>query len=259
MRVVTAGQRPIEQSRLLEGLGVEVELVTTSVHSAACTTPVPTCPGWTVREVLWHLGSVYRAALSWLVDGRSPRERQHDPAESESALEYLGSGFDALRTELAARAPDEHAASWWPADTTCGFWRRRMTHETTIHRVDIETCSAEHVSTVDEDIALDGIDEVLTLWFGQRLSMMGLAGTRDCLVAVRTGGHDWLARAGPGKTRAWRCSETDAECADVAVHGEPAEVYLWLWGRAAPGTVTVVGPDEDAAGQLWALLRLATR
>lgn len=256
---MTAGQSSIEVSRFLDTLGVEVELASASAHSLDPATPVPTCPGWTVWEVLRHLGSVYRSARSWMVEGGRPQQWQHFPQESQTVHEYVRSGFEALCTELAGHGTDEHAATWWPGDETYGFWHRRMVHETTIHRVDIETCSAESLSGVAEDIALDGIDEVLMLWFGRRLSMMGITGTRDSSVAVHTGGHHWIARAGPERTLAWRCSEDEAERADVTIRGEPVPVYLWLWGRAAPGAVTVDGPDEDAAGQLWALLRLATR
>lgn len=253
------GQSVIDQGRLLDVLGIEVAVVAETVHELDPATPVPTCPGWTVQELLCHLGSVYRAALAWLAGGHRPREWQRAPDASESVGDYLRGGFDGLHDELARHTPDEHAATWWSADPTYGFWRRRLAHETTIHRVDIQTAAGSEPSAIAEDMAVDGIDEVLTLWFGQRLSMIGLTGTRDCSVAVRSGGHSWLARAGPKETVGWRCADAEDERADVTVHGEPMQTYLWLWGRAAPGTVTVDGADEDAAGQLWALLRLATR
>lgn len=254
-----AGQAIIDQGRLLETLGVEIEAVTQAAHSVEYSTPVPTCPGWTVWEVLRHLGSVYRVVRSWIVNGRRPSDWVRSPESSQPVVDYLRAGFDELYAELAGCDPGQHAATWWPADATCGFWRRRMLHETIIHRVDIQTASAVEVSGIADDVAVDGIDEILTLWFGQRLSMMGLTGTRDCSVAVHAGGHHWLAIASPKETVAWRCSTAETQRAEIAVSGAPAEVYLWLWGRAAPGTVTVEGPDEEAAGQLWALLRLATR
>lgn len=253
------GQSMIDQGRLLDVLGIEVAAVAEETHDIDPAAPVPTCPGWTVGELLRHLGSVYRAALAWLVGGSRPREWQRAPGPAESVHDYLRGGYEALHDELARHAPDEGAPTWWPADTTYGFWRRRMAHETTIHRVDIQTAAGVDPSEVAEDVAVDGIDEVLTLWFGQRLATIGLTGTRDCSVAVCSGGHSWLARAGPKETVGWRCGDAEADRADVTVRGEPMQTYLWLWGRAAPGTVTVEGTDEDAAGQLWALLRLATR
>lgn len=254
-----AEQSTIDASRLLDVLGIEVELLVESAHGVDTTATVPTCPGWTVTEALRHLGSVYRVALGWITEGRRPREWQRAPATNESVYDYLRAGFAALHTELARHGPGESAASWWPSDTSYGFWRRRMAHETTIHRVDIETAAQGELSGIAEDVAVDGIDEVLTLWFGQRLSMMGLTGTRECTVAVQAGGYTWLARAGSEENIAWRCASAEVERADAVVRGEPVQAYLWLWGRAAPGTVAVEGSDEEAAGQLWALLRLATR
>ncbi|HEX9335626.1 MAG TPA: hypothetical protein VF892_07060, partial [Pseudonocardiaceae bacterium] len=129
---------------------------------------------------------------------------------------------------------------------------------------------------VPEDVALDGIDEVLTLWFEHRLTVLGVAGTRDQVVSVRAGGLEWLARAGtsagrtstrrPGEGPAGDSVETDADAdagngADAAhavVSGSAMQVYLWLWGRRPDRAVQFDG-NRDAIAQLWALLRLATR
>lgn len=249
----------LDESRALEVLGVEVETVATTVHTADATAPVPTCPGWTVEEVVRHLGRGFRRARLWITTGGGPRRCQDDPDTSRAPAAQLRDGFTELHSELAGHDPAEHAATWWPADPTYGFWRRRMVHETTIHRVDLQTATGAELSAIPERVAVDGIDEVLALWFGQRSSEMGLSGTRACTVAVEAGGHRWLTRTRPGETIARRCAPDDTEPGDVTVCGDPVSTYLWLWGRAAPGTVSVVGADEDAAGQLWALLRLATR
>lgn len=254
-----AGQAVIDQGRLLETVGIEIEALVRDAHPGRRALPVPTCPGWTVTDTLRHLGSVYRATRSWLVDAPSAAERNSAPTDEQSVVDELRAGFGELHAELSDRAPEEHARTWWPADATCGFWRRRMAHETTIHRVDVQTACAVRVSAVADDIAVDGIDEILTLWLGRRLSLMGLAGTRECVVAVRAGGCHWLVTVSPDRVSARRCTSAEAAGAHVTVSGTPERVYTWLWGRAAPGTVAVDGPDEDAAGQLWALLRLATR
>ncbi|WP_199433585.1 maleylpyruvate isomerase family mycothiol-dependent enzyme [Qaidamihabitans albus] len=252
------GQALADHGRFLEAMEVEVELLTEAARRTASGTPVRMCPGWTVGEVVRHVGSVYRVVLSWLAHGRRPREWQRDPAPGQSVEDYLREGLAELTGELARHDPGDRAATWWPADPTYGFWRRRMAHETTIHRVDVQDAAGVEVAAITDDIAIDGVDEALTLWFGQRLPMLGLTGTRPGLVAVRSGGHTWIARAGPAETVAWRCSGTEADQADATVSGAPQEIYLWLWGRGWPGSVIVDG-DDDAAGQLWALMRLATR
>nr|WP_026361082.1 maleylpyruvate isomerase family mycothiol-dependent enzyme [Amycolatopsis nigrescens] len=252
------GPALIDHARLLEALGIEGELLGELAHSAPADAPVPSCPGSTIGETVRHVGSVYRLGLSWVRGGRRPLEWQREPGPGQSLGEYLRTGLAELIGELAAHDPNARAPTWWPEDPTYGFWCRRMAHETTIHRADVQAATGAEITGITGEFAADGVDEVLTLWFGQRLRTLGLSGTTTASVAVQTGGHTWIARAGPGDTVAWRCSAGEAEQADAVVSGSAAQVYLWLWGRAGPTAVTVHG-DHNASGQLWALLRLATR
>lgn len=252
----------IDHGRLLEAMGREVALLVDAAHSVHPDQPVRMCPGWTVDDVVRHVGSVYRVARAWLVEGQQPSAWQRDPAPTQTSVDYLRDGFTALAGELERHGPDEPAATWWPGDQTYGFWCRRMAHDTTMHRVDLEEEAGRQLTGIDADLAADGVDEALMLWFSYRLPRLGLAGTRLSTVAVRTEGHTWIARAGPSETVAWYCAPEDAEresqLADSVVSGSADLVYRWLWGRERLGAVRVDG-DEDAVGQLWALMRLATR
>jgi uncharacterized protein (TIGR03083 family) len=252
------GQAMIEPGRLLDVLGVEGELLAESAHGASDDAAVAMCPGMTIGGTVRHVGSIYRLVVAWLDEGKRPGAWHRDPEPGESAVAYQREGLRVLLERLAAHSPDEYAPSWWPADRTYGFWRRRMAHETVIHRTDVQAAAGLDRTEIPEDLAVDGVDEVLALWFGQKLPVLGLSGTRPGTVAVRTGGHTWVVRAGPGETTAWRCSAREAEGADATVTGDPVQVYLWLWGRL-PLTAVVFRGQFDLAGQLWALLRLATR
>jgi uncharacterized protein (TIGR03083 family) len=252
------GQSMIDNGRLLEALTVEGAALAEVVRGASADAPVPTCPGLTIGQTARHVGSVYRMVRAWLIEGHRPAQWDRDPLPGQSTVEYFLQGHRDLVEQLTAHDPGDHASTWWPADRTYGFWSRRMAHETTIHRIDIQAASGAEVATVDEDVALDGVDEALALWFGQKLPMLGLSGTKPGSVGIKTGGHHWIARAGPGETTAWRCAAREAEQADAVVTAKPMQVYLWLWGRTSPMTVKVSG-QHDAAAQLWALLRLATR
>ncbi|GLY66266.1 maleylpyruvate isomerase N-terminal domain-containing protein [Amycolatopsis taiwanensis] len=253
-----SGQALIDHGRFLETLGVEVELLTGAARAAPPDTPVPACAGFTVGEIVRHVGGIYRVARLWITEGHRPRRWQSDPVPGQTTEQYLRTGLAALLGELTTHDPGQYAAGWWPADLTYGFWSRRMAHETTIHRTDVQGAAGVDITEIAEDIAIDGIDEVLSAWFGRRLPMLGLSGTTTRSVAVQTAGHTWIARAGPDETIAWHCSAAEAEQADSIVSSSPMSVYLWLWGRVGHHAVTWDG-DPDAIAQLWALLRLATR
>jgi hypothetical protein len=51
------------QSRLLESAATE----------GALSVPVPTCPGWTLADVLSHLAALHRVAAAWITRGRRRR------------------------------------------------------------------------------------------------------------------------------------------------------------------------------------------
>ncbi|HVV08680.1 maleylpyruvate isomerase N-terminal domain-containing protein [Amycolatopsis sp.] len=248
----------IDPGRYLETLGIEVELLVDASRAASASTPVPACPGFTVGEVLRHVGGSYRVAWHWITEGRAPRSWQQDPVPGQSTEDYLRTGLADLLAELTTHEAGEYAASWWPADRSYGFWCRRAAHETTVHRFDVQEAVDARISEIAEDFAIDGVDEVLSAWFGQRLALLGVSGTANWSVAVRTGGHHWIARAGPGYTEAWPCSAEEAARADGLVSGSPALVYLWLWGRRSHPWVSWER-DDNAIAQFWALMRLATR
>ena len=126
-----------------------------------------------------------------------------------------------------------------------------------MHRYDVQDAAAAMTVTgrVEDEIAYDGIDEVLSLWFTHRLGVLGVTNSWTGRVAVVAGRRRWIAQLAAAGTASWQ-AEPD-EPVDAMVSTDPAGMYLWLWGRRSFGTAT---PEGDRAGiaQLWHLLRLAT-
>ena len=221
--------------------------------------PVPACPGLTVGEVVRHTGSVYRVVLRWIREGRRPDSWERQPpngGDSRAVVAWQRRGLAALVDELRTHAAEEPCATWWSEDRTFGFWRRRMTHETAVHRVDIQAALGEP-SEVDAELALDGIDEVLRLWLGTRLDrgLHGGVGGDSYQVQVRAGTLGWHVRLGAARVEVRTGVDADA-AADVS--GTPAGLYLWLWGRRADDAVTITG-DLRAARALRQALAKATQ
>jgi len=248
----------IDYGRLLHAISFESQLLLHTAEETDERFPVPGCPGLTVGETVRHTASGYRRVLEWIRAGEPPDDWQRTPAPDESLADYHLASRTALVAELAAHDPDEPCDTWWPADQTYGFWRRRMAHETAVHRVDVQGAAGADVVPVQIEFAVDGIDEVLLLWFGHKLYQDKRAAMVDGAVGVQAAGRSWLAVLGRNRCSARRVPAVDAEAADVLVTGEPMNVYLWLWGRVPNHLVNITG-DYDASAQLWALLRVATQ
>ena len=87
-----------------------------------------------------------------------PPERGDEPT-----IPYYRAALAQLLHELTSRDEYEYADTWWWDERTVGFWGRRMAHEAAIHRVDVEQAHAD-VTPIDQELALDGVDEVLRLF-----------------------------------------------------------------------------------------------
>lgn len=247
----------IPYANLLDVLEVEGERLATSTIGSDLETEIPHLPGMRLGEVVRHVGSVYRMVVSWLYNGRRPTRWQRAPAPDQSLVDYLRAGLLEVVHELSQHDPLEGAPTWWPEHQNYGFWYRRLAHETTVHRFDVQMGgAAAMVGGIPPEMAVDGIDEVLTLWFTHRLSVLGVSDARSGRVEIRAGGRRWIAQITPTGTSAWRTEEEEE--VDAIVSSDPAGMYLWLWGRR-PGAHVHESGDAEAVRQLSDLLTMATR
>lgn len=257
---MTAPRSLVDYGRLLEAIGIEAELILGTAASAwpdAAEAEVPGCPELTLEQTLRHVGSVHRVTRLWVRDGRRPEYWERSPSEGD-LVGFVRTGVQELLTELRVHDPADPCDTWWPADRTHGFWRRRMAHETTVHRVDIQAAAGGPVDPIDPEIALDGIDELLFLWFGYRLNELRMSSPRQGAVALSAAQRRWLAIFERGRSSARRVGDADARSADAMVSGDPMAVYLWSWGRLPDQSVHISG-DQEAVAHLWTMLRPATQ
>jgi uncharacterized protein (TIGR03083 family) len=207
---------------------------------------VPPCPGWTVRDVVVHTGEVYshKVACMRLPEGPDHVDDwNHGPAEGQDTLEWFQERYDELVTELTARGPAASSYTWHDPDQTVGFWFRRMAQETAVHRADVES-AFDAMTPVADDLAVDGIDEVLDLFLAYQADDVGPDGPGRGTVAVRTGDHVWRSTLTPDDVGLSR----EPGAADAVVSGEPSELLLWLWGRRPDSAVLLEGDRELLTG-----------
>ena len=151
----------MEDSRYLQCLAADYGDLRDAASAAELTANVPSCPGWTVADLVRHVAQVYLHKVALMRTGEEPEEWPPPSLAAEAPLAALGRAYGALRAEFRTRGPGLPALTWYDPDQTVAFWIRRMAQETVIHRIDAELAAGLPVTPVPDDLAADGVDEVL--------------------------------------------------------------------------------------------------
>ncbi len=132
-----------------------------AVLARGWTAPVPGCPGWTLSDLVQHLGEVQRF-WAWIVRTRAPdpsayREPPRHP--DDELLGFFTAVSAELETALDGADPTEPVWTWAPRKDVA-FVLRRQVQEAVVHTVDVEQVLGD-VRPVPVDVGLDGLDEWL--------------------------------------------------------------------------------------------------
>lgn len=218
-------------------IAIEAGSLRTAAASLNPDTPVPTCPGWTVQQLVRHLGRVFEMVIRVLqaADPQSPPGRV-EPAPGD-VFAIFDHQLASMRDLLAATDPATPVWHFTPtAPKTAAFWSRRMAHEVTVHGIDMQAAAGTN-SVVDPDFAADGIDEVLTRLIQRRTDAWAVgthAGT--VLYHAADAGRAWTVRLVPGQL-----PQTVAEAVtepDGSVIGLADAVYRAAWGRPSGAVIS---------------------
>lgn len=194
--------------------------------------PVPHCPGWTLRDLVGHLGAGHARAVTAIRARRPAHRSPVPPREPAALLRWFEERCTALHAVLDA---DPAGPAWtFHPPRTVGFWQRRRCLETLVHRWDAQLAAGDTPGPLDPELAADGVAEVLDT-FAPRQVAVGRAAAPRCAVAFEatdTGGS-WTY--GPGAPAA-------------AVTGRAEELLLMLWRRLPAEDPRLVWKgDADAA------------
>lgn len=205
---------------------------------------VPTCPRWTVADLLAHVGIVHRWAAANL-------RRDTAPAPSKTAVlrdvppdELLGwfeSGAEALLRAFGEVAADVPAMVFLnDAPRPRDFWARRQAHETTVHAADALGAALGRLPTADEtgvatDVAVDGVDELLCGFFTRGRSRIADGVPFTIGVEPSDSPRRWTMSVDGERLTT---TPESAGATDAVFAGTAGQLYLGLWNRGDEVTAT---------------------
>ncbi|POX55239.1 hypothetical protein C3489_11865 [Streptomyces sp. Ru71] len=240
----------LTHDRYCDEIARQIDQLTSIVTSGAdLTATVPTCPDWTLDELVRHVGRALRwadqlvrtRAEENIPDEKVPDRAGPDAVGDAAALgAWLAEAGDLVVEALREAGPD--AAAWaWSGQATAGFWARRMTHEITVHRADAALAAGLPYEVAPE-VAADAIDEWLEIV--QFIQRMGL-----------TEGAKELC--GDGRSIHLHATDTPAEL-DAEWLVELAEDGVRRRRGHAKATVALRGPLTDVLLAFYRRLPLDT-
>lgn len=254
----------MDSARLLECLAADVaRLGAVAVRDLSAL--VPTCPGWTVEDLVRHVADGYlNVVVPRLQLPEQTATRELAALEPLAALEL---GYTAMTGQFAAHAPHDHPELATP-DTpdTARFWIRRMAHETVIHRVDVELALGEIPAPIPPDQALDGVEEFLTVFLTQETQQWteqyaaDLGDWEQRWLLLSAGDAHWRITVRPHGVYATALvlpSAPHDTAAAASIRAEQDALLLWFYNRADANLVTTSG-DHRMVTRLRRLLTTVT-
>ncbi|HEX3794297.1 MAG TPA: maleylpyruvate isomerase family mycothiol-dependent enzyme [Acidimicrobiales bacterium] len=193
--------------------------------------PVPSCPDWSFRDLVLHIGEVQRF---WAGDLRAgdptqPWRGVTAQPESDDDLEsWMRASTADLLGALSEVGDEARCWTWWGEPLTSGAIGRHQVQEAAVHRWDAELASGS-AAPLSHEIAHDGVGEFL---------------------AVKFGATDPADRPGPITLRStdtdgeWQVGDSAGGAASIVVTGTASNLVLALYGRFDVSDLAIEG---DAA------------
>lgn len=230
---------------------------------------IPSCPEWTMSDIIVHLGWVHRFVALILRDHIQeppqitdtgflglPPEAEHWPRPENAPgtgpipaglIDWFSEGAATLESLFADRDPGERVWTW-SAEQSVGFWLRMQTIEAAIHRWDAENALGPP-EPVDAELAVDAIDQNFAVMVPRRRAQEHTA---------KGAGERYRFRQSDGP-RAWTVGfeggtvQLGGDSFDVELIGTASDLMLFLWQRLPADRLTVNG-DRDVLDRYFALV-----
>jgi uncharacterized protein (TIGR03083 family) len=228
-------------------------LALAEVADGHLTRPVPSCPGWTVADLVWHLTEVHHfwgAIVAGRVQDPAEVANAARPADDAELVPALRAGVERLVATLRAAAPREPVWTW-AAQRDVAFVVRHQAQEAAVHRWDAERAVGLDVP-LDATAATDGVEEFLQVTTPFRNDDAEPMDGRLTLVAADTGLRwaveedaegtaRWHRLAGDAETDTETDTDTETGGSGTVLRAPASDLLLYLFGRRPAAALDVTG------------------
>lgn len=209
---------------------------------------VPSCPEWTLLDLVRHLGEVHRfwvAAVNAGPAAAPPAESTSEgaetaPEEREALLAWSAASTRQLLDALREAGPDRGCWTWWgPSQSpqVSGAVARHQLLEAAVHTYDAQL-TAGAPQPLPEEAALDGVDEFLSTCVAWKQPWPHEAAAVDFHV---TEGRSWRLSVSADGARVADLPTTGAIPATASVRGTANEMVLFLYDRIPADSLQLEG------------------
>lgn len=209
---------------------------------------VPTCPEWTLSDLVQHLGEGRRAWAATVAAGPADAKSAAEgapamPREREALVDWLAASTQELVDALREAGPDRGCWTWWgtsESPQTSGAVARHQLHEIALHTYDAQITLGAPQPLPDE-VALDGVDEFLATCCATTTPWPHKPAACDF---HSTEGRSWrlsVSADGARITRSPSSGASPATTADTDLRGTANELTLALYGRIPMDSLEIDG------------------
>jgi uncharacterized protein (TIGR03083 family) len=244
---------PLPFDRCLDQIRFSAGELASRAATAGLEAAVITCPEWSVADLVAHQGMVHRWATARLRLDDTPVPSHPEFLASvppDQLLSWFADGVRELTETLRTVDPDVPALVFLrDAPRPAHFWARRQAHETTMHAADAlsavlgrQPSAAE--ARVERDLALDGIDELLTGFFPRGRSTLADLAPLTLAVIPSDSQRAWTVQIDGERSTTVRERRPDA---GATFTGTAAQLYLGLWNRG----VEIIEAGRPGVLEAW--------
>jgi uncharacterized protein (TIGR03083 family) len=211
--------------------------IATRAAAADLTLPVPSCPAWTLGDLVFHLGTVQRFwALNLLARDASTKTVSaigDDPSD-DVLVEWFRAGTASLGSALREVGDESPCWTWWGGPNLSGAAARHQVHEVAIHNWDAKlTLGIER--PLASAIAHDGVSEFLEVHRAE----------------IPTDGDSFITLRSTNTNGIWHVGDEGGTA--VTVTGSASQLVLLLNGRVPLSVFSVDGSPDAVQSVLDAI------